>query len=241
MERLVIVGAGGFGREVFSMIQDINRIRRTWNVLGFLDDNLHALDGFSSYPPILGPVTHYPNLQNPSVTCAVGSPKTRKQLVQSLNTYDVRWASIIHPTAHVGLVSTLGEGCILCIRSTLTVNVRVGNHVHINCMADAGHDASIDDYCTLSGHVDICGHTVLETGVFLGSHAAVLPGVRLGAWATLGAGSVAVSDVPSGKTVFGVPAKAIYTRQQDSSILPIHFGDSKNCPPNPSSERKEVA
>lgn len=216
LKQLVIVGAGGFGREVFSMIQDINRDRKTWEVLGFLDDNPNALDGASQYPPVLGPVAHYRNLRHSFVACAVGSPKIRKQIVHRLNTYDAHWATIIHPTAHIGFGSSLGKGCILCIRAIVTVDVRIGHHVHINCMADAGHDACIGDYCTLSSHVDICGHAVVDEGVFLGSHAVVHPRIHIGAWATVGAGSVAINDIPKEKTVFGMPARAIYSPSDNS-------------------------
>jgi sugar O-acyltransferase (sialic acid O-acetyltransferase NeuD family) len=212
MERLVIVGAGGFGREVFSLICEINQVRETWDAIGFLDDNPAALDGFSHYPPVLGPIDHYRNLQSARVTCAVGSPKARKRIVARLNGQGARWATIVHPTVRLGIGSTLGEGCILCIRSGLTVDVRVGNHVHINCVAGAGHDARIGDFCTLSGHVDVCGHAVVEEGVFFGSHAVVLPGVRIGAGATVGAGSIVMSDVAPNKTVFGAPAREIFTR-----------------------------
>jgi sugar O-acyltransferase (sialic acid O-acetyltransferase NeuD family) len=212
MERLVIVGAGGFGREVFSMIREINQVRQTWEVIGFLDDNPASLDGFSHYPPVLGPIEHYRDLQSARATCAVGSPKARKQIAERLDGQGARWATITHPTVRIGVGSTVAAGCILCARSSVTVDVRVGNHVHINCVAGAGHDVQIGDFCTLSAHVDVCGKAVLEEGVLAGSHAVVLPNVRIGAWATLGAGSVAIRNVAPGKTVFGVPAKEIFMR-----------------------------
>lgn len=238
MQRLVIVGAGGFGREVFSMIQDINRVRNTWDVLGFLDDNPGSLDGTSAYPPVLGAVEHYQDIEDSWAVCAVGSPKIRQEITRRLDAQGARWASIIHPSVNIGCGSTLGGGCILCIRSIVTVDVHIGNHVHLNCTSDAGHDARIGDFCTLSSHVDICGHAVVEEGAFLGSHAVVLPSIRVGAWATVGAGSVAVTDVPPGKSVFGMPAKSICTRRPDSSILSPHSGDGKQ---RMSLEREDAA
>jgi sugar O-acyltransferase (sialic acid O-acetyltransferase NeuD family) len=217
MQRLVIAGAGGFGREVFAMIRDINQVQRTWEVLGFLDDNLASLDGLPLYPPVLGPIDHYRSLQSPHVVCAVANPPVRKQLVERLDAQGARWATIIHPTAGVGLGSTLGKGCIVCVRSIVTVDLRIGNHVHINCLASSGHDTCIGDFCTLSGHVDICGHAILEEGAFLGSHATILPNVRIGAWARVGAGSVVIRDVPPGKTVFGAPARGVFSGRPAAS------------------------
>lgn len=209
MEKLVIVGAGGFGREVFWYVQKINEAKPTWDVLGFLDDNLHALDRFSHYPPILGKVEDYKNLGHPYVTCAIGKPIVRKKVVELLDSQDAQWATILYPTAIVGTGSTMGEGCIIGLGSGVTVDTRIGNHVHINCYAGAGHDVCIGDYCTISAYVDICGCAVLEEGVFLGSHASVLPSAHVGAWACVGAGSVVLRNVAPGITVFGVPAKRI--------------------------------
>ncbi len=225
LKQLVIAGAGGFGREVFAMIQDINRVRQTWDVLGFLDDNPEAFKSYAFYPPILGPIDRYCDLRSPHVVCAVGNPKIRKRIVQQLGAQGARWATLIHPTADAGWQSTCGEGCILCAGSGMTVDVRIGDHVHVNRLATSGHDAHISDFCTLSCHVDICGHAVLEEGVFLGSHAAVLPSVRIGSWARVGAGSVVIKNVSAGKTVFGAPARGIYSRHSD---LPV---DRRSPPP----------
>jgi sugar O-acyltransferase (sialic acid O-acetyltransferase NeuD family) len=120
-----------------------------------------------------------------------------------------RWATLVHPTATIGPGSTVGEGCILCAASGVTAGCRVGKHVVFNFYSGAGHDARIGDFCTLSGHADITGHAVLEEGVFVGSHGVVLPRAHVGAWATVGAGSVVLRSVPPGATVFGVPAKVI--------------------------------
>ncbi|MCE5267209.1 MAG: acetyltransferase [Planctomycetaceae bacterium] len=212
MEPLVIVGAGGFGREVFDLVQDINRERPTWDVLGFVDDNTGALAGYTDFPPVLGAIDYQCRWGSAKMVCAVGSPCIRRRLVERLDKHGARWATLIHPTAHVGTGSILGEGCVLCIRAIVTANVRLGRHVHINCTASAGHDACIGDFCTLSSHVDICGHAVIGEGVLLGSHAAVLPSVHVGNWACVGVSSAAIRDVRPETTVLGVPAKEIFAR-----------------------------
>lgn len=194
---------------MFWLVQEINQVKPTWDVLGFLDDNPRSLDGFRDYPPILGTLDHYRQLDHPYVTCAVGVPDVRKRIVARMSAMGTRWATIVHPTVRIGTNSTIGEGCIFCLQSLITVDVRVGNHVHFNCMAGAGHDGQIGDFCTLSGYVDLCGSVVIEEGVFFGSHAVVLPKARVGAWACVGAGSVVLRNVAPGTTVFGVPAKGL--------------------------------
>jgi sugar O-acyltransferase (sialic acid O-acetyltransferase NeuD family) len=209
MEPLVIAGGGGFGREVFGMIQEINAAAPTWNVLGFLDDDPHVLDGYKDFAPWLGPIEHYRNMEQPLVACAIAAPKTRKAVVGQLDLQGARWATLLHPTARIGIGATLGVGCILARLAAVSVNVTVGKHVHFNAVSGVGHDVRLGDFCTLSALVDVCGAAELAEGVFLGSHASVLPRARIGAWARVGAGSVVLRSVREETTVFGVPAKRI--------------------------------
>ncbi len=211
MVPLVIIGAGGFGREVSWLVEEINKntTKPKWHLLGFLDDDVHALDRFTQYGAILGPVDSYRDLQDPFAVCAVGDPRSRKAIVERLETLGARWATLIHPTASIGTASNVGEGCILCKSAVVTVDAKIGNHVQFNVHASAGHDAEIGDLCTLSAFVDVCGGALLEEGTFLGSHASVLPKASVGAWARVGAGSVVLRHVRSGKTVLGVPGKEI--------------------------------
>lgn len=218
MDRLVIIGAGGFGREVYAAIEDTNRVKQQWDVIGFLDVDAHMLDRFPHYPSILGDDHALRNLGSPNVVCAVGNPKTRKQIVQRLDYLQARWATIIHPDARIGPGVSIGKGCILCAGAMVTADAHLGNHVHINCRTTIGHDTRIGDYCTLSPHIVVCGHASLEEGCFLGSNATILPSVRIGAWATVGAGTVAVRNVAAGRTVFGVPAKEIYVPNKVENV-----------------------
>lgn len=209
MKPIVIAGAGGFGREVCNLIQDINAASPTWRLIGFLDDDSRALERFSHYPPLLGPIEAYRDLDRPAVVCAVGRPALRTAIVDRLNEFDAQWTTLVHPTAVVGVGSTLGAGTIICRGATVTVDVVLGQHVHVNCGAVIGHDARLASYCTLSCFVDICGAVQLGEGVFLGSHASVLPCAKVDSWATVGAGSVVLQRVVAGETVFGVPAKRL--------------------------------
>ena len=103
----------------------------------------------------------------------------------------------------------IGSGGILCRNSVVTVDVTLGAHVHLNLAATVGHDARIEAFCTLSCQVDICGSVTLGEGVFLGSHASVMPKAKVGEWARVGAGSVVLRTVRAETTVFGVPAKRV--------------------------------
>ena len=211
MKKLVIIGAGGFGREIFHWASDI--VQQEWCIGGFLDQNAMALAGFSGFPPIIGdPATYVPS-RNDVFTCAVGDPKSKLRLCNSILERGGRFISLIHPTAVVGTMCNLGQGCIFCPGTVVTSNVSLGNFVTLNACATVGHDACIGDGCTLSGHADVTGAAMLGRGVFLGSHAVVLPKARVGDYATVGAGSVVLRSVKAHSTVFGVPAKVISTQE----------------------------
>lgn len=211
MEPIVIIGAGGFGREVHALIEDINRAVPTWQILGFADDDSTALDEFERFDGVRWPIDNLPIEDCRNYVCAVGAPATKKAILDRLAEGDVVWPSLVHPMAHVGPGCVVGAGAILCRNSVVTVDAALGEHVHLNVAASIGHDARLGDFCTLSSHVDICGWATLGEGVFLGSHASVMPKAKVGEWARVGAGSVVLRTVRAETTVFGVPAVRVST------------------------------
>jgi sugar O-acyltransferase (sialic acid O-acetyltransferase NeuD family) len=206
---LVIVGAGGFGREVYWLVSEINRQRLRWHVVGFLDDNPRALDGIDFPAAVLGPIEAYATMPETFAVCAIGNPQVRRTVVARMDKLGAQWATLIHPSSFLGTGSSIGEGSVLLPSAGVTVNASVGRHVHLNFNSIAGHDAKIGDFCTIAPLVGISGNVVLEEGVFVGSHAVVLPKAHVGAWAQVGAGSVVLRHVPPETTVFGVPAKPV--------------------------------
>jgi sugar O-acyltransferase (sialic acid O-acetyltransferase NeuD family) len=218
-ERIVIVGAGGFGREVCAWIRDILALRsdETTTIAGFLDENPSALDGFDIPYTVIGDPRKYMPRESDVFVSAVGKPVIRMKLATALRDRGARFMTLVHPTAIVGTGCVLGEGAILCPYSIVTEHASLGDFVMLNVHATVGHDAVLRDGCTLSGHCDITGGVRLGRGVFAGSHAVVLPGVAVGDFAVLGAGSVVVQDVPADVTVMGVPARQIWANSQPQS------------------------
>jgi len=209
MNRLVIIGASGLGREVLGYALDVPPRDRDWVVAGFLDADPSALDGFDIDYPILGNPSTYQPGKDDRFVCAIGDPGTRLKLCREMKNRGGRFATIFHPSIVLGLNNRVGEGCIFSARSGLSANVSIGNHVILNGHAGVGHDAVIGDGVTISSFCDVTGNAVLGEGVFLGSHAVILPGVKVGDFARIGAGSVVVRNVPPGASMFGNPAKQV--------------------------------
>lgn len=210
-KRLIVVGAGDFAPEVVWCISEVPPDRSDWQVAGFLDDKKdaaqRALRERGVPLPVLGGIAEYQPGADDRFICAIGDPKVKLALCERLRARGGVFVNIIHPTAGIGPGTSLGVGILVWRFVTISVNVRIGDFVTIGCHSSIGHDAVLQDGVTLSGHCDVTGHAHLERGVLLGTHAAILPGVRVGALATIGAGSVAFRNVAPEHTVVGVPAK----------------------------------
>ncbi|MDQ3813969.1 MAG: acetyltransferase [Armatimonadota bacterium] len=210
MKRLLIVGAGGFGREVLEWAQDVDGTQRDWEIGGFLDANPAALDGFTCAYCTLGDPAAFTPTADDRLICAIGDPATKLRVCRDLKNRGGQFITLIHPTAIVSRHCHLGEGVILCPGAIVTTHARLDNFVTLNLYATVGHDAVIGAGCTLSPHVAVSGACTLGEGVFLGSQATVLPGATVGDYAVLGAGSVVLRRVRAHTTVIGVPARQVY-------------------------------
>lgn len=207
-QRLLIVGAGGFGREVVNWAKDWCSARNDIDIAGFLDDNPRALDGFPCEYGVIGGVSDFEFSPNDRAVVAICDPHTKAKLVGQLADR-VAFATVVHPTAVIGAGCEIGSGTIVCPHVVLTTNIVVGEHVHLNLKATIGHDARVGSFSTLNSHSDVTGFAVLEEGVFFGSHASVLPHGRVGAYARVGAQSLVLRYVRPGETVMGVPARRV--------------------------------
>jgi sugar O-acyltransferase (sialic acid O-acetyltransferase NeuD family) len=211
MKPIVIVGAGGFGKIVLDILKDQNKIAATWDVLGFLDEN-RELEGkaINSYM-VLGGLDWLEKNQNrnPNCVCAIGSPQTRKEVVQRLEKIGVNFVNVVHPITYISDSVILGRGVVVCAGTHLTPNTVIGDFVHVNVGCAIGHDVFVGPYCTISALVNINGYDRLDEGVFVGGGAVFIPKVSVGKWSTIGAGAVVIDDIPEGVTAVGVPARPI--------------------------------
>lgn len=209
MKELIIVGAGGLGREVFSWAKQSAECGREWVIKGFLDDNIHALDDYDYPYPVLGRISDYHPQESDCFVMGIGAVSTKKKACSLLLDRGARFITLVHPLAVLGEHVLLGKGSVICPHTTLTCNIKVGDFVLVNCNSSMGHDVEVGDWSTISGHCDVTGFCKLGAEVFLGSHASIVPGRKIGDRATVGAGSLVLQHVKPEQTVFGIPAKKI--------------------------------
>lgn len=201
MKDLIIVCAGGFGREVYYMAKAVGK----WNIKGFIDDNIHALDGVNIDLPIIGTIKDWAPMENEVFALGVSNPKTKESIVSIMKTKGAKFETIITPYARVIETAEIGEGCI--ISGTVGDCAKIGNFVNI-MGSMIGQDSTIDDFSTTTGFTNIASAHIGKR-VFVGSHAVVLNDLRVGDDAYVCAGSIVFTKVKAGTKVFGCPAKKL--------------------------------
>jgi sugar O-acyltransferase (sialic acid O-acetyltransferase NeuD family) len=206
MKDLYIVGAGGFGREVYGWLLDGDDTSDC-QFQGFLDDNPEALKGLDYEKGVVAPVQGFRVKPSHLFVCGIGEVSTKIKLCKPLLKQGASFLTVVHPTVVTGKNVRLGQGIVLCPGVVLTCDIEVGDMTMINCCSSVGHDATIGDWCTISAHCDLTGHTKLGSGVFMGSGSRVIPGKSVGDGAVVGAGSVVIQSVAAEHKVFGNPAR----------------------------------
>jgi sugar O-acyltransferase (sialic acid O-acetyltransferase NeuD family) len=208
-KNLVIIGAGDFGREVFTWASQAITHGAPWRIKGFLDARKGKLDGFDGYAPILGNSQTYDIDDGDVFIGASGDPKDKLKFYLPIIDKGGHFVNVIHPLASIGKNVQLGTGIVMAPFSCLSCDIKVGNHVAIGAFSSAGHDNVIGDWSQVCGHCSINGGVTLGEKVFLGDHACIIPQITVGDWAYVGAGSVVLRNVEPEHKVFGNPAKVI--------------------------------
>jgi len=211
MQSIVILGAGGFGREVLDIIIAQNKVSKRWKILGFVDEDPELKGKVLNGYPVLGSFDWFSkiDLKEIMVVCAIGDNISKKKVVEKAKGLGLTFANVVHPSVIMTEFVTLGEGVIICAGCILTNQITIGNHVIINLDVTIGHDSIIEDFCTLSPGVHISGRNKIGEGANVGTGAVTIQGIVIGRWSIIGAGAVVAQDIPDKVVAVGVPAKPI--------------------------------
>jgi len=208
MKDIIIIGAGGFGREVAWLIEDINRFKEQWNIIGFVDDNKEIQGKCINGYEVIGNTEWLAN-QKLNVVNAIGNPISKKGTMKKLESSKNSYPVLIHPNVIISDKVNIGEGSIICAGNILTVDINIGKHVIVNLDCTIGHDSVIEDYGTILPSVNISGNVRLGECVSIGTGTAIIQGISVGRNTVIGAGAVVVKDLPDNCTAVGSPAKPI--------------------------------
>jgi sugar O-acyltransferase (sialic acid O-acetyltransferase NeuD family) len=213
--KLIVIGAGGSGKEMLWAALESNSVDAKYDLLGYCDDNRSKKGDTIRGYPVLGSLEEVDAGMDrkPCFICSIGSNEMRARVVR--RTLSLGWipVTIIHPSVTVADGVVIGRGTYVGPQATLCVNANIGEHVIINVGSTIGHDSVIGDFAQVSAGGRVSGGCVLKEGANLGSNAVMAPCKTVGTYATLGACSFAVIDVPDGATAVGIPARVIFRRK----------------------------
>ena len=208
-KRIAIFGAGGFGREVKGLVDDINARTPEWEFVGYFDEDPspHRIDP-RAYLGALAELNGWHD--SLGIVFAMGDPAAKRRLVRAVHNPLLWFPILIHPTCVVGVpAASIGEGSIICAGTIITVDVHIGRHVILNLGCTVGHDTIIGDYSAFMPAVNISGEVVIGEAVYVGTGASIINRVEIGEGTVVGAGAVAVKSLPAHCTAVGTPAKPI--------------------------------
>ena len=209
MKHLVIVGAGGFGREMYGAALEAIGFGTEFDVKGFLDERAEALEGFKGYPPVIGAPSPYVVEPDDVFVTALGSIASRRKCVELLESKGAKFIAIVHRTATVGPNVAIGEGSFIAPHVSLTADISIGRHVSVFHSSSVGHDSRLLDFSHVYAQCSVGGSVVVGEGVSIYPGSVVAPRRKIGANAVVGAGSTVFVDVDPGVTVLGNPASPL--------------------------------
>lgn len=210
MKQLIIIGAGGMGRCTYCIAEHSVGFGEDFQIKGFLDDNVHALDGFDGYKPVLTTIEDY-NIEPEDVfVCSIGEVQAKVTICEKLKAKGAKFYTLIHKNSSVGKNTKIGEGTIIDESVHIDPDVIVGDDCLFQAQAIVGHDSVIGDYVRIDTQCSLVGGTIVKDRATIYTHAMISHNVVVGEDAVVGACSFVIKNVKPGVSVFGAPAKPIF-------------------------------
>lgn len=210
MKKIAIIGAGGFGREVKTLIDQINNTKRAYEIVGFYDDNTEQESNINGIP-FLGELKNINLIETPCcIAIAVGTPKIKKEIYNNITTPLVSFPNLIHPSVIIGNDNVnLGKGNIICAGTLITNDIDIEDFVILNLNCTVGHDSKLNSFSSFMPSVNISGEVEIEESVYVGTGAKIINQLTIGKNTIIGAGAVVSKSIPENCTAVGIPCKPI--------------------------------
>jgi len=208
MKNLIILGAGGFGREVFDLANYCYQNDPDFRIRGFLSDGPSDIESLG-YPPVLGTVDGYDIREDDIFIPGIGNINDRKKVVEIILRKGGEFITLIHPSAVISPSARIGEGVAIKAFCVLASNVMIGNYTFLQSSTIYGHDVKIGNFCQINSFSFFAGCVHVDDMVTVNAGAKIVQNRKIGSGSTIGMGSIVIKDVPSGVKVFGNPARMI--------------------------------
>ena len=213
-KQLIILGARGNSVDILDAVNEINAKSKSarYECIGFLDDDQHRWGQEIWGVKVLGPLESATNYPDAYFVNSIGSERNFRQkagIIAKTGLPPERFVTIVHPTASVSRMATLGKGVVVLQHVTISNQVSIGNHVIILPNSVISHDVVIGDYSCITGGVCISGMATIERDCYLGTNSSIIGNVKLETGCIIGMGAVIRHDVPANAVMVGNPARLL--------------------------------
>lgn len=211
MKHLIIVGARGWGREVYAAAIRTSAYRNgEYDVKGFLDSKIDALDGFNGdYPPIIGAPDDYQIQEDDVFFIALGEPKWRKYYAELMADKGAKFISIVSDNAFVNNTAVIGDGSFIARWACVSANVELGEHVIVHVFCDLGHDVKVGNFATIEAYSFMGGFSEIGEESVMHVRSTLIRKKKIGDRVEVGSSSLVVRNVKDDEHVFGIPAQKL--------------------------------
>lgn len=203
MEKLILIGAGGYAKSVIDSIDYYN-----YDLVGFIDE-FKSEKSHLGIPVLASSIEELKKPEQYVYFIAIGNNINRKRWYDILVDKKLRIINVVDKSAIVSPKATLGTGCFIGKFAVVNSKAVVGDNCIINTRALVEHGCTVSDHVNLSTNAVINGDVHIGIGSFVGSCSVTIGQLSIGEWSTVGAGAVVLKNVDNGVTVAGVPAKVI--------------------------------
>ncbi len=210
MQDIAIYGAGGFGKEVACILNKINEIQLTYNLVGFFDDGVHKGTDISHFGQVLGGLSELNSWETPiSIVFAIGNPAIIETLVNNVTNHNVSYPNIIHPDVFFAdpISLSMGIGNVIVRGCTFSVDVTIGNFNQMNSLSSLGHDVVMGSFNVLMPLTRVSGEVQIGSYNIFGLNTLILQQIKIGKNVRTGPGAVMMTKPRDGMLYMGNPAK----------------------------------
>ena len=212
MKDIVIIGAGGLGREILDIIIAINNVKPTWNVLGFYDDACVSNEIVSENIYCLGTIADLIKIENQNISVVFGI--SDREIVQSMvmqlqDKYNFSFPNIIHPSAEINSNIKMGIGNVLAYRNFLSCDITMGDFNYFNILVALGHDVEIGNFNAFMPRTQISGNVTIGDLNFFGMNSAVIQNKTIGSNNIINAFTLLTKSIKDERKYFGIPGRRI--------------------------------
>ena len=210
MRDLLILGTEVHAAEMVEIVERVNRVNPTWNLLGLIalkEDQIgRTINGAS----VLGPPS---DIERFSHACCV--PENTWPHEQTIPRE--RLVSLIDPSVFVSRTAQIGVGCVFYPHCYIGLKARIGDRVFCLSNSVINHDDVIEDHVIIASGVTLAGFVTVESDCYLGQGSVCREFLRIGRGSLIGMGSVIIRDVPPNSVMAGNPARKLRERKDGAT------------------------